>query len=382
MKDIYYWSPCLGKVGTYFSTINSAISIMKYSKEEVKVKIINVCGEWDNEKDLIKDNNIDLIDLNFSYFKYLPKNGFLGSRISNMIIFFLSILPLTRLLKKEKPDFFIAHLLTSLPILIFNLLNTKTKLVLRISGFPRLTFLRRELWNKFSKKIFKITCPSKDLLKQLEKQKIFALDKIFFLPDPIINVKKFIEKINNSDFETKLIKKKYFISVGRLTKQKNFKYLLDEFCKFLKLNKEYQLLIFGLGEQEKSLKKQIKILGIENDVLLMGYTNNVYNYMKKAEALILSSLWEDPGFVIIEAALCNLLVISSNCKNGPIEFLNNGEGGILFESNKNNALNNSLINFLNLKGEIESKKIIAKKNSQKYTLFRHNIIFRKVILGI
>ena len=95
MKDIYYWSPCLGKVGTYFSTINSAISIMKYSKEEVKVKIINVCGEWDNEKDLIKDNNIDLIDLNFSYFKYLPKNGFLGSRISNMIIFFLSILPLT-----------------------------------------------------------------------------------------------------------------------------------------------------------------------------------------------------------------------------------------------------------------------------------------------
>ena len=157
---------------------------------------------------------------------------------------------------------------------------------------------------------------------------------------------------------------------------------MDEFCKFLKLNKEYQLLIFGLGEQEKSLKKQIKILGIENDVLLMGYTNNVYNYMKKAEALILSSLWEDPGFVIIEAALCNLLVISSNCKNGPIEFLNNGEGGILFESNKNNALNNSLINFLNLKGEIESKKIIAKKNSQKYTLFRHNIIFRKVILGI
>ena len=57
------------------------------------------------------------------------------------------------------------------------------------------------------------------------------------------------------------------------------------------------------------------------------------------------------------------MVISSNCKNGPIEFLNNGEGGILFESNKNNALNNSLINFLNLKGEIESK-IIAKKNSQ------------------
>ena len=53
--------------------------------------------------------------------------------------------------------------------------------------------------------------------------------------------------------------------------------------------------------------------------------------MIKAEAFILSSLWEDPGFVLIEAAACNLFIISSDCKNGPREFLDNGKNGILYE---------------------------------------------------
>ena len=60
--------------------------------------------------------------------------------------------------------------------------------------------------------------------------------------------------------------------------------------------------------------------------------------MKKAQAFILSSLWEDPGFVIIESALCNLLVISSDCKNGPREFLLDGKAGFLYKTNKKNDL--------------------------------------------
>ena len=56
--------------------------------------------------------------------------------------------------------------------------------------------------------------------------------------------------------------------------------------------------------------------------------------MLKSKAFILSSLWEDPGFVIIESAFCNSMIISSNCKNGPREFLLNGKGGCFFENNK------------------------------------------------
>ena len=69
--------------------------------------------------------------------------------------------------------------------------------------------------------------------------------------------------------------------------------------------------------------------------------------MKRADAFILTSLWEDPGFVIIEAA-CNLFVISSDCKNGPNEFLLNGKGGILFKKNSKNELKASSNFFDNL----------------------------------
>ena len=55
MKEVYYWSPCLTEVGTYKSTINSAISLAKYSNKQYSVKIINTCGEWDSQKEFDQD---------------------------------------------------------------------------------------------------------------------------------------------------------------------------------------------------------------------------------------------------------------------------------------------------------------------------------------
>ena len=45
--------------------------------------------------------------------------------------------------------------------------------------------------------------------------------------------------------------------------------------------------------------------------------------MQNFEAFILTSLWEDPGFDLIEAAFCLANIIYSNCKNGPVEFIDN-----------------------------------------------------------
>ena len=94
--------------------------------------------------------------------------------------------------------------------------------------------------------------------------------------------------------------------------------------------------------------------------------------MKNSDLFVLSSLWEDPGFVIIEAAFSNLFVISSNCPNGPKEILDNGRGGILFKSNEEGALLNSFIEFDKLSwDERVYKKVILKKNISKYTIFKH-----------
>ena len=370
VKKILYWAPCLNKVGTYYSTINSAISIEKYSKGSFKPVIINVCGEWNESEDLLKQNNVEIIKFyKKNFFKYLPKNGFLRSRFSYLTIAILSIIPLIKFLNKNKNEILIIHLIITLPLLLKFIFNLKIKTILRISGFPKLNILRKNIWKSSNKILEYITCPTKDLLEQIKEAKIFNNQKVLFLPDAIININTMNRKINNNN---EVVDTKTILAAGRLTKQKNFLYLLQEFEKFLKIKKDYKLIILGEGEKKSEIQNYIKKNNISDHVYLKGYVKNIFSYMKNSDLFVLSSLWEDPGFVIIEAAFSNLFVISSNCPNGPKEILDNGRGGILFKSNEEGALLNSFIEFDKLSwDERVYKKVILKKNISKYTIFKH-----------
>jgi glycosyltransferase involved in cell wall biosynthesis len=339
-KKIFYWSPCLNPVGTVKSTLNSAISAMKFGKDKYDVTLINAFGEWDEHSDFLKKNNIKIINFNYKLYKYLPKKGFFQSRISYLIIYFVCFIPLLRLIKTLKPDYFIAHLITSLPLTIMNLSKFNTKFILRISGMPKLNFVRKYFWKFISKKIFIVTCPSLELKSKLRNMNLFEESKLQFLPDAIIdmNIFKIQSKEDIHEFQ-KFENKKIIFAAGRLTKQKNFTYLIDEFCSFSEGNRDFVLLILGDGEERRTLEKKIKEKKLENKVFLIGHVKNVYKFFKKGEIFVLSSLWEEVGFVMVEAALSNLFVISSNCPNGPSEFLENGQNGILFQNNKFGELN-------------------------------------------
>ncbi len=379
-KSIYYWSPCLTKVGTVKSTLNSAISLAKYSKL-YSVKILNVFGEWSNYKKILEENGVELENLTFNYYSLLPKNGYLKSRISYIFIILISFFPLIFFFKKKKPDFFIIHLLTSLPLILINLFNFKTNMILRISGFPKLNFLRRKLWTFSEKKLFSITCPSLDLKTNLIKDKIFKDIKLVLLYDAILNIKDFIDKKKHKDFKANnKLDEGFFLAVGRLTKQKNYIYLVAEFEKLLKKYPNEKLIIIGEGELKEKIKNIIIKKNLSENITLLNYTDNVYFYMKKSKAFVLSSLWEEVGFVIVEAAFCNTTIISSNCMNGPKEFLTNGKAGLIFENNKKDELFKKFELFKKLeKEEIFKKKLLAKKNSKKFTMFRHYLSLRQII---
>ena len=376
MKKIFYWSPCLNRVGTLYSTINSAISVKKYSKNFEPI-IINSCGEWDNYTELF--NKYDIKIENFygkNLFNFLPKKGYLASRFSYLFIFLISFFPLLKLSYKNKNEILIAHLITSLPLSLACLFNTKIKLILRISGYPKLNIFRYYLWKLSNIKISYITCPSQALLEYLKNINLFNVKKLTYLPDAIINIKE-IKKQFLVDSKNQ---GKYILAVGRLTKQKNFSYLLSEYEKFLRINKNYKLIILGEGDEKNKLINICKKMNLIEHVTFKGQVNNVYDYMKKASVFVLSSLWEDPGFVIIESGFCNLFVVSSNCKNGPDEFLESGKGGILFESNKKNALYDALLKFENMSDEeILTKKIYLKKKTKYYSIFTHNRILNNIL---
>jgi len=375
MKNLIYWSPFISNVGTIKSCLNSAIAFNKFSKKDFNVKIINVFGEWNKHLDVIERNNIEVINFFPNLVKFIPSSGYIKSRLAYIFIFSISFFPLLNLLKKEKNSYFIAHLITSLPLFLNLIFNFNSKIILRISGFPKLNILRKFFWKISSKKIFLITCPTIELKEKLTNFNLFDHNKLKFLPDAIINIQDFINKKNiKHDIPTK---KKFILSVGRLTRQKNYEYLINEASIFLKKNLDYDLLILGDGEDKEKLKNLINNLNLNDRIFLLGHIDNPYYFMKKASIFILSSLWEEVGFVIVEAALSNLVIISSDCPNGPKEFLDNGYGGYLFKTNIKNSLN-KILNDLNY-NQFYDKRILAKKSALKYTRFRHYIEFKKLL---
>ena len=153
--------------------MNSAYILEKYSKNHIKTRIIDAVGEWKEFKDHLRYINLS----NFKFFNLLPKTGFLKSRISYILIFLYSFFPLLNLLKKEKPDYLVVHLITSLPLLLKIIFNFDTKIILRISGYPKMNFLRKLIWKKASKKIYKITFPTSDLLNQFKEFNILIKNR-------------------------------------------------------------------------------------------------------------------------------------------------------------------------------------------------------------
>ena len=380
MKKIFYWSPFLSNVATIGNVLNSAYSLNKYGKNSFKTYILDVLGEWSNRKKDLLEKNINYIKLGKLSIN-LPISGFIKSRILSMFLFVLKIFPLYFLLKREKPDYLIIHLLTSIPLVLLLFFNFETKFILRISGLPQLNFLRKFLWKTISKKISLVTCPSFETMDYIKKSKIFDENKIIVLHDPIINNSLIFKKKNDPNINSKSFKKDYFLSIGRLTKQKNHKLLIDLFLQLKKSGKDFFLYILGEGEEEQFLRKKILKLNLQDRVFLLGFKKNIYPYIHSSRAIISPSLWEDPGAVMVEAAFCNRIVLSSNCKNGPKEFLMNNKAGYLFENNDLDSLVktfNQLI--MDSPEQIYKKKVLAKINSKKYTIFNHYLTLRNLLV--
>ena len=116
---LFYWSPFLSNIATIDAVTNSIKSLRRYNKnKKYETFIIDSSGEWQEKLDKI--SGIEVIKLyKKNYYKFLPKGNFLKSRLSQMIIFILNINLLRKLLVQEKPDFLIAHLIISLPLILF-----------------------------------------------------------------------------------------------------------------------------------------------------------------------------------------------------------------------------------------------------------------------
>ena len=104
-----------------------------------------------------------------------------------------------------------------------------------------------------------------------------------------------------------------------------------------------------------------KELNIEKKIKFLGHIENPYNYIKSSLCVLVTSLWEDPGFVMIEASALKKIVISSNCPSGPKEFFVNGKNGFLFKNNSIQSLINTFDRYM-----ISDQKKLKKYINQNY----------------
>ena len=98
---------------------------------------------------------------------------------------------------------------------------------------------------------------------------------------------KYLAKVKNEKF---LEPNKFYLAIGRFTKQKNFSFLIKCFETICKKDQSIKLVILGDGEQRKGFQKYLKKKNLQNNIFLPGYEKNVYKYLLNCKLFILSSL--------------------------------------------------------------------------------------------
>ena len=378
-KNIFVWSPFTGKVGTVQNIINCLHSINKYSK--LNTTLINSFGEWDN---YINDPKLKKVEIhNFKYLRFIKHwniTGFIKSRFLYILIFVFSIIPLFKLIRRQNPDFFIAHLISSLPLVIFSLFSFNTKLILHIAGHPKLNIFRKILWKISAKKIFKVVCPSEELKNFLLNSGLFTYEQIKVIEDPHLEINKINklkkQKLTDSFFQNG----KIIIAIGRMTKQKNYSFLIKNYKKLSLKYNDIKLIIIGNGEEKKYLKHLITKLNIINKVRLIDYKPNIYKYLKKSNYYISSSIWEGSSLAMIDAAFIGIPILCSDCPAGRKEFIGKNERGFLYKQNDHNDFLNSFENMYSSSSiDIKNKIIHAKKRSKRFTPFKNFLKLNEIL---
>lgn len=121
--------------------------------------------------------------------------------------------------------------------------------------------------------------------------------------------------------------KNRIITMGRLTRQKNQKLLIEAFSEASREHKDWILEIYGDGELRRELSDLIRERELDNSVFLRGQTADVARIMSESTVFVLPSLYEGMPNALMEAMAVGLPCIATDCPcGGPKALLDNGCG--------------------------------------------------------
>jgi len=164
---------------------------------------------------------------------------------------------------------------------------------------------------------------------QEDMQKLFAFKNKQIVINNPYDI-RYIEQLSNEKVDDFIFHKdkKYLVSVGRLISLKRNHELIEI---LIHLADNVEIIFLGDGDEKDNLIELSKKLNVENRVHFLGQVKNPYKYISKADIFVSCS--ESEGFpnVLVEAMICQIPVISSDCMSGPREILGDDEYGLLFD---------------------------------------------------
>ncbi|TXG34557.1 glycosyltransferase [Seonamhaeicola maritimus] len=189
-----------------------------------------------------------------------------------------------------------------------------------------------------------------------------------------------LSKQGDESHQKKAFIKKYIIGVGRLTEIKQFDKLIRSYHASCLVRKGIKLIILGEGVERSNLERLVFDLKLQDFVDFLPFTNNPYDLIKNAMALVLTSKVEGFPMVLLEALSLNVPVIAFNCKSGPKEIIVNEKNGLLVENQNeerfvealNKLLDESLYEKIKANTSIGLEKFSEEKIIQKWVSLIEN----------
>lgn len=135
---------------------------------------------------------------------------------------------------------------------------------------------------------------------------------------------------------------KQAIIVGRYNSAKGYNYLIDAWREVHKSYPDWIINIFGSGEYEDKVRKQINDYGLQDVVIMNSPTDSIMEEYLKSSIYVMSSVFEGFAMVLLEAMACGLPCVSFDCPYGPRNVITDGEDGFLVDYLNSKALADSI----------------------------------------
>lgn len=97
----------------------------------------------------------------------------------------------------------------------------------------------------------------------------------------------------------------------------------------LRQDRTAKLIVVGEGEDRTRLETLASELAIAADVEFVGFKQNPFAWMAASDLYVLSSAWEGLPGALLQAMACGARIVSTDCRTGPDEILENGRWGRL-----------------------------------------------------